>query len=98
MKYGADLQEEALKNGKNPKDSANWGEEPEEIWGQINNMEQEEKIRSEKGDYRNLYRNIHAAITGGEELAVNPEQAREVVRIIELAQESHHSRCAVKVR
>ena len=96
VKYGTDVQEEALKNGRKPQDLSDWGEEPEEIWGKINDLQQEKKIRSEKGDYRNLYRNVYSAITRGDELAVKPEQAREVVRIIELAQESHNTRCAVR--
>ena len=94
VKYGMDVQEEALKNGKKPEDFPEWGEEPEESWGKINIFEQEENIPSEKGDYRNLYRNVHAAITEGKELAVKPQQAREVIRVIELAQESHEKRCA----
>jgi predicted dehydrogenase len=40
------------------------------------------------GRYPDYYSNIYRAITGQEELAVKPEQAREVIRTIELAEQS----------
>lgn len=89
LKYGADVQEEALKNGQKPEDTPNWGEEPENLWGRLNTMDEEKKLKSEPGDYRKAYENIYKACTENEELEVTPEQARDVIKVIELAYQSH---------
>ncbi|SDL44463.1 Predicted dehydrogenase [Salinimicrobium catena] len=96
LKYGADVQEEALKNGERPQDDPKWGEEPEAIWGKLSTMDREEKIKSEPGDYRKIYENIYKAITGKEELQVTAEQARDVIKVIELACQSHSARRALE--
>ena len=95
VKYGADVQEEALKNGKNPQNSSDWGREPQEIWGKLNTVSKEELYESEAGDYRVVYQNLYNAITSGAALEVKPEQARDVIRIIEAAQQSQDERRVV---
>lgn len=92
VKYGADVQEEALKKGQLPKDFPDWGREPEEIWGKLNTLDKEELYKSEPGDYRVVYQNLFDAITSGTELEVKPEQARDVIKIIEAAQRSQDER------
>ena len=47
-----------------------------------------EKHPTLAGCYPEYYKNIYGAITGKEELAVKPEQAREIIRLIELAGQS----------
>lgn len=90
VKYGIDPQEAALRAGKSPKDDPNWGMEPEEIWGKLNVLgnggDHIEYLRSEKGNYPAFYENVYGAIIGECELEVKPEQARDVIRIIELAE------------
>lgn len=95
VKYGADVQEEALKNGENPKNSSNWGKEPKEIWGKLNTVDKKELFPGEAGDYRVVYQNLYNAITSGAALEVKPEQARDVIRIIEAAQQSQDERRVV---
>lgn len=95
-KYGMDVQEEVLKNGKKPMNDPEWGKEPKEIWGKLNTEEESTLIESIPGDYRQFYRNVYAALTKNEELEVKPEQARDVIRIIELARESHDKKCILK--
>ncbi|MFN4764626.1 oxidoreductase [Gillisia sp. Q332] len=89
IKYGADPQEEQLKNGLKPNDSSDWGLESEKIWGTLNTIEETSTLKSERGDYRIFYQNIYNAITGNEELLVKPEQARDVIKVIELAIQSN---------
>lgn len=93
LKYGCDPQEEALKNGLIPAKAMDWGMEPEEIWGLIytesNGRDAVEKIESEPGDYREFYRNVAKAIRGYDELSVKPYEARNTIRTIELAEQSH---------
>ncbi|MDP4145649.1 MAG: Gfo/Idh/MocA family oxidoreductase [Bacillota bacterium] len=96
IKYGMDIQEEDLKNDVLPKHVENWGKEPEILWGNINTMVNglhiKGTIESEPGDYREFYRNVYEAIIGNEPLKVTPVQARNTIRIIELAEQSSAER------
>jgi scyllo-inositol 2-dehydrogenase (NADP+) len=90
VKFGLDPQEEALKQGASPT-QPNWGTEPEGAWGtrtRCNGATVREKYPSLSGCYLEFYTNVVRAIAGEEELAVKPEQAREVIRLIELSQQS----------
>ena len=89
IKYGDDPQEEQLKNGQKPNDNSDWGLESKKIWGTLNTNEETSILESERGDYRILYQNIHNAITKNEKLLVKPEQARDVIKVIELAIQSN---------
>ncbi len=88
-KYGLDPQEAALKAGKLPKDDRNWGWETADKWGfsdsTLHGLKHYGKIETIPGDYRKFYENIYQVMTGDEALAVTPTQARDVIRIIELA-------------
>ena len=88
IKYGMDVQEEALKKGLKP-GSAGWGVEPEEIWGRLtteeNGKDVTRTIESEAGRYQDYFQNVYDAIANGAELIVKPEQARQTIRVIELA-------------
>jgi scyllo-inositol 2-dehydrogenase (NADP+) len=90
LKFGLDPQEEALKRGAMP-DQNNWGEESEDSWGThsrcIGSVVRE-KYPTLPGCYSEYYTNVYRAILGQAELAVKPEQAREVIGLIELAQQS----------
>lgn len=92
VKYGTDVQEAALKAGLKPNEVAAWGREPEATWGRINTDYQGQhlvgRIESEAGDYRGYYDNVYQAITGQADLAVTARQARQTIRIIELAMQS----------
>jgi scyllo-inositol 2-dehydrogenase (NADP+) len=88
--FGLDPQEEALKQGRIP-GGPGWGEEPESVWGTVtrcNGNITREKYRTLAGDYPGYYTNVARAITGQEELAVKPEQSRNIIRLIELAEQS----------
>ena len=92
VKYGMDVQEEALKAGLTSLTKNNWGIEPSNIWGTINTELNGQhfvgKIESEKGDYAAYYRNVYHTILGEDDLIVTPLQARNTIRIIELAMQS----------
>ncbi|QNF34948.1 oxidoreductase [Adhaeribacter swui] len=92
VKYGTDVQEAALKAGQHPKNTPYWGVEPESNWGLLNTEYEGQhitgKIESEPGDYREYFVNVYQAITEGAALAVTAEQARNTIRLIELARQS----------
>jgi scyllo-inositol 2-dehydrogenase (NADP+) len=92
VKYGMDVQEAALKAGLRPDEVPTWGQEPEANWGHLNTDYQGQhlvaRVESETGDYRGYYANVYQALTGDAALAVTAEQARNTIRIIELARQS----------
>jgi predicted dehydrogenase len=98
VKYGLDVQEEALKQGLTPS-SPRWGEEPEEQWGTLNTQVGEvhlkERIETIAGRYQAFYENMVEAINGKAALIVKPEQAMNTIRIIELAMESSRRRATL---
>jgi len=93
IKYGMDVQEEALLAGATQGNTLNWGEEPENLWGTINTefngVAFRGKVKSERGNYVAFYENVYKALIGEEELAVKAGQARNTIKIIELAMQSN---------
>ena len=91
LKWGLDAQEEALKQGKNPNDP-NWGKESKECWGLLNrekdNKQFREKYETLPGNYSAFYDNVFNCIAHGTELAVKPEDALDVIRIIDAVKKS----------
>ncbi|MEP7111580.1 MAG: Gfo/Idh/MocA family oxidoreductase [Ferruginibacter sp.] len=96
VKYGLDPQEEALKAGYTPLTKVDWGIESSSIEGRINTdwngMQLTGNIKSEKGNYADFYSNVCQTIPGKESLLVTPQQARNNIRIIELAMQSQTER------
>ncbi len=92
LKYGLDTQEDALKAGITP-GTEGWGKEPENQQGKINTevkgMHITGRIATESGDYLLFYDNVYEAIRNQKPLAVKPEEARNVIRVIEGAIESN---------
>lgn len=91
VKYGLDPQENALKRGELP-EGPDWGKEPEEAWGTLSQVEgdkvTERAVPTEPGDYREYYANVRDAILGKAALAVTPQGALSVMRVLELARQS----------
>jgi predicted dehydrogenase len=100
VKYGIDPQEQALKDKKIP-GSAGWGAEEKEWWGKVNTSREglnyNGHIETIPGNYLGYYDAIYNAIREGKTLAVKPEEARDVVRLIEACIESSQSKRAVKI-
>ena len=89
-KYGLDPQEEALKLGMLPTQPG-WGTEPEEVWG-VHSCCDGDLIRKKyptlPGRYQDYYENVFQTLAGQQSLAVRPEQARDTIRVIEVAEQS----------
>lgn len=101
VKYGMDPQEDALKNGKLPGEGE-WGQEPAENWGVVtfvnNQLYFDGKVETVPGNYVDFYENVYDVIVNGAEQSVKPEEARNVIRIIELAFESAKTNSEVEFR
>jgi predicted dehydrogenase len=91
VKYGMDPQEEALLNGESPL-SEGWGVESRMQWGTINTdidgLHFHGKIETKPGAYGIFYSELCNAIAEEGEVPVKPEDARNAIRIIEMAQQS----------
>lgn len=91
-KWGMDPQEAELRNGASP-GSLGWGEEPQEAWGTLvrggNGKTDEELYPSQAGNYGFFYAELAAAIRQEGPNPVPPEEALQVMHIMELAQQSH---------
>ena len=98
IKQSFDPQEANLRRGYIPTDTA-WGAEPEEKWGLLTTAEGErmieKRIPSATCDYRDFYANLRDALLGRGTLAVQPEWALDVMRLLEVARESSRKRCTV---
>ena len=92
IKYGDDPQDADARAGKMPTD-ATWGLEPEESFGllhtEVNGEIIKKRIPSEKGDFGIYYQNLANSLLNGAPLKEKPEHGFNVVRLIELAIESH---------
>jgi predicted dehydrogenase len=100
IKSGEDPQEDLLKAGELPLGD-DWGQEDPSIHGLLHTEIDGRLIRepypSVPGDYGDFYRNIHRTIREGAPLSETPEHGHDVIKMIELALESSHSRSSVPV-
>lgn len=94
VKYGLDPQEDAMRAGGRIGEP-NWGADSPGMYGTVTTREDKRAVPTIAGDYRRFYANVRDAILGRAELAVTPEQALNVMRGLELAEESSRKRCAV---
>lgn len=88
-KYGLDTQEAYLKQGGIP-GGADWGADPchGTLFTQADDHEQRTSLQNLNGDYRQYYRAVHACICQGQANPVTPQQAIQVMAVIELAEQS----------
>lgn len=88
-KYGEDIQEPQLREGKRPGDSG-FGCEPESTYGSFMSVDGgvAQVIPSKTGTYEVYYNNIAAAIRSGEKLLVNPSEVVPQIRILEEAKKT----------
>jgi scyllo-inositol 2-dehydrogenase (NADP+) len=100
LKWGIDPQEEMLKKGYKP-NSDDWGAEQEKNWGvlntEVNGLQIIGKVESERGDYLAFYDNLSQVLRADGPLAVKPDEAMNVVRILELCLESQRMGSTVRV-
>jgi predicted dehydrogenase len=89
VKYGLDTQEDQLKAGLRPGDEGfGAGNEPGTLRVLENGQEVERELPTRNGDYTNFYIALADAIQNGVKFPVTPQDAVDVMTIIELAARS----------
>jgi predicted dehydrogenase len=100
IKYGEDPQEVFLRAGKLPTEIPDWGVEDESIHGlihtDISDHTFNEKYPSVKGDYGYYYDNLYKTLREDAPLRERPEHAYNVIKLIELAEESNAIKATIK--
>ncbi len=96
VKWGLDVQEEALKSGARPGDPG-FGEEPPESWGLLGSEDDALPLETARGRYVEFYERMERAIrtSGGEPPPVTLEAGIATLRVIEAAQASAAQRVVV---
>lgn len=90
VKYGLDPQEEALRRGERP-GAPGWGHDAEDGTLYVPSSEpgaRTEPVPTQSGDWRLYYARIAEAASGAGANPVPPEQAVEVMELLELAMQS----------
>ena len=91
VKYGFDTQEDELSKGEHLR-SSEWRRESAENYGELRKIRggkiSSEQIETIPGDYPAFYSNIVDSIQNSTELLVKPEEARDVISLIELCLKS----------
>ncbi|KAJ6629128.1 hypothetical protein B0H10DRAFT_1988013 [Mycena sp. CBHHK59/15] len=106
VKYGVDVQEDQLKVISTPNaiHEPGYGVEPESIWGTLECLEADDTTMtksmwpSEAGCYKELFKNLAAAIREGVELAIKWEEATTLMEMVELAYKSSKEGATLDVK
>ncbi|MGE7825306.1 oxidoreductase [Paenibacillus sp. NPDC093718] len=100
LKYGTDPQEGQLKQGMHPGD-AGWGEDQPDQYGELatelSGLAVQGEIETLPGRYQAFYQGLAEAIQKDGPLPVQPEEARNVIRMIEYALQSHQKGRLIKI-
>lgn len=92
VKYGLDPQEDELKRGARP-GGPNWGADPPDRYGtlttEVGGLAIETRIPTEQGCYQAYYQGVADAILNRRPPPVPATQARDTIRVIELAIQGH---------
>jgi predicted dehydrogenase len=94
VKWGLDVQEDALRSGARPRDPG-FGEEPSESWGLLGTDDDTQPAKTETGRYVEFYEQMERAIRGAERPPVPLEAGIASLRVIEAAQASAAQRVVV---
>ena len=92
VKPGVDPQEAKLREGAIPHEDPSWGIEDATTYGTLSVIENRadvvEVVPSEQGTNQDFYQNLVEVLNSGAELIIKPEEARDVIRILEASEQS----------
>jgi scyllo-inositol 2-dehydrogenase (NADP+) len=100
VKNTFDVQEPKLRAGRIPWNETTSEAEQKENSGVLtlvkgDGITTEQIVPTAPSDYRRYYANIRDVLLGKAELAVTPQYALNVMRVLELARRSHLRRCTI---
>ncbi len=84
LKDGLDVQEEALRSGRDP-GGPDWGREPPGLWGTLGAGEDAEPVETEPGDYPRFYAGMVATLRNGAPVPVSGAEGVAVLEVLERA-------------
>jgi scyllo-inositol 2-dehydrogenase (NADP+) len=84
VKDGLDGQEEALREGGDPA-APDWGREPSEAWGRLQQGDEARPVETEPGSYPRFYALLRDALVDGAPLPVDPADAVAALELLEAA-------------
>ena len=90
LKFGPDVQEDALKRGERP-DRADWGQESRDRWGTLGVGDEVRPVPTVAGAYQDFYRGVASALRARSAPPVDPNDAIAGLEVIEAAQLSARS-------
>ncbi|MEO7274162.1 MAG: Gfo/Idh/MocA family oxidoreductase [Vicinamibacterales bacterium] len=96
VKYGLDVQEDALRSGLDPR-SPGWGVEPPDKWGRLGIGDDTRLVSTEPGAYLQFYTALVTALRRGGAMPVDPRDSVASLVVIEAAQRSHASSVVVRL-
>lgn len=97
VKYGLDVQEAALRDGRRPDLDTDWGVEEKSQWGVVGTPDEVRPVATEAGCYQQFYAAVGAALRGEGEMPVDPRDSIAGLRVIAAAQRSHREGVVVRL-
>jgi scyllo-inositol 2-dehydrogenase (NADP+) len=94
VKWGVDVQEDALRSGADPRDPG-FGEDPPDAWGTLGSDEDRRPVQTEPGRYVEFYEQMERAIREGAPPPVRLEAGIATLEIIEAARRSARDRTVI---
>ncbi len=103
VKHAFDVQEPKLRDGRLPWNETPSAEEQQENSGMLTLVKADgtttkELVPPAPSDYRSFYANVRDVLLGTAMLAITPQHALDVMRVLELARESNARRCTIPWR
>ena len=96
VKFGLDVQEDALRRGERP-NRADWGAEPRERWGTLGAGENLEVVPTRHGAYQGFYEGVVRCLRDGAPPPVDPNDAARGLDIIAAARRSAEQNTVIRV-
>ena len=96
VKFGLDVQEDALRRGERP-GRADWGEEPRERWGTLGAGDELGPIATEPGSYQGFYEGVVRCLRDGAPPPVDPSDAVRGLEVIGAARRSAEQGVEIRI-
>ncbi|MGN6431503.1 MAG: Gfo/Idh/MocA family oxidoreductase [Gaiellaceae bacterium] len=95
-KYGLDVQEDALRDGGDPREP-DWGREPEEHWGELATGDETRRIETVPGAYQRFYEGVVPALREEAPPPVDPDQVVAALGVLDAARLAARERRVVSL-